>query len=173
MTAALRLADSPPPPAGPKSEPWMEHAACVGKPVELFFEYRTDRDIEQARTVCQSCPVRRACLNHALANRIEDGMWGGYTEPERRRIRRNRPPIVKKGRPPATVAPRVTTGDRILELLRERPMTAVELQDRLGYKQNTIAHWTGVLRRDGSITWSFKPGTRQWLYQICGGEPSP
>jgi WhiB family redox-sensing transcriptional regulator len=34
--------------------------------------------------------VREACLEFALANREREGIWGGTTERERRRIHRQR-----------------------------------------------------------------------------------
>ncbi len=36
------------------------------------------------------CPVREACLEYALTTREKDGVWGGYTARERRRIIRRR-----------------------------------------------------------------------------------
>lgn len=33
------------------------------------------------------CPVRKECLNHALVNG-EQGVWGGKTEEERRRMKK-------------------------------------------------------------------------------------
>ena len=36
------------------------------------------------------CSVRTACLEYALSNRERDGVWGGNTERERRRILRQR-----------------------------------------------------------------------------------
>lgn len=35
------------------------------------------------------CPAKKACLEHALANR-EEGVWGGMTEDERHQLRRSR-----------------------------------------------------------------------------------
>jgi WhiB family redox-sensing transcriptional regulator len=40
--------------------------------------------------VCASCDVRVACLEHALSIREKQGVWGGATERERRRIIRQR-----------------------------------------------------------------------------------
>ena len=38
------------------------------------------------RPICAACPVREACLEHALAVREKHGVWGGLTERERRRV---------------------------------------------------------------------------------------
>ena len=47
-------------------------------------------EVEQAKAICAQCAVRQACLEHALASRERDGIWGGATEKERRRIIRQR-----------------------------------------------------------------------------------
>ncbi len=71
---------------------WRKRAACRGIDVEIFFP-ESDDDVEAeaaAKAVCESCPVRQACLEHALAHREREGIWGGATERERRRILRQR-----------------------------------------------------------------------------------
>jgi len=52
--------------------------------------YPEDGNYGPAREVCMACPARTPCLEHALAVREDDGMWGGLTPPERRRIARRR-----------------------------------------------------------------------------------
>jgi WhiB family redox-sensing transcriptional regulator len=42
--------------------------------------------VEIARRICADYPVRQQCLEYALRNRIEHGVWGGASERERRRI---------------------------------------------------------------------------------------
>jgi hypothetical protein len=46
--------------------------------------------VEIARRICADCPVKEPCLEYALYNRIEHGVWGGASERERRRIARRR-----------------------------------------------------------------------------------
>jgi WhiB family redox-sensing transcriptional regulator len=46
--------------------------------------------VEVARRICADCPVRQSCLEYALANRIDHGVWGGCSERERRRILKRR-----------------------------------------------------------------------------------
>ncbi len=36
------------------------------------------------------CAVRQMCLEHALVHREHEGIWGGTTERERRRLIRQR-----------------------------------------------------------------------------------
>jgi WhiB family transcriptional regulator, redox-sensing transcriptional regulator len=73
------------------SATWRKRAACRGIDVEIFYP-ATDEDIDTgaAKAVCGVCPVRQACLEHALAHREREGIWGGATERERRRILRQR-----------------------------------------------------------------------------------
>jgi len=70
---------------------WRKRAACRGIDVEVFYPETDDElQAEPAKAVCGVCPVRQACLEHALAHREREGVWGGTTERERRRILRQR-----------------------------------------------------------------------------------
>ena len=70
---------------------WRKQAACRGLDVEAFYPVtEDDADAAEAKAVCAVCPVRQACLEHALAHREREGIWGGTTERERRRIVRQR-----------------------------------------------------------------------------------
>ena len=53
----------------------------------LFFP-DSESDSGPALAVCAVCPVRAQCLDFALRTRQNDGVWGGHTETERKRIRR-------------------------------------------------------------------------------------
>lgn len=48
----------------------------------------TDPYYEEARSICDRCPIKEGCLDHALENKERWGMWGGLTPIERRRIER-------------------------------------------------------------------------------------
>jgi WhiB family transcriptional regulator, redox-sensing transcriptional regulator len=68
---------------------WRKRAACQGVDPEVFYPVSED-DAENAKVICGQCPVREACLEYAIAYRERDGVWGGATERERRRIVRQR-----------------------------------------------------------------------------------
>ncbi len=69
--------------------PWSNRAACRGLDPTIFFPV-TDGDEAAAKLVCRECDVRELCLEHALGHREREGVWGGCTERERRRIIRRR-----------------------------------------------------------------------------------
>ncbi|MGH9245898.1 MAG: WhiB family transcriptional regulator [Acidimicrobiales bacterium] len=71
------------------NQSWRQHAACNGLDPEIFYPV-SDEDAEVAKAVCGGCAVRQPCLEHALSFREKDGVWGGATERERRRIIRQR-----------------------------------------------------------------------------------
>jgi WhiB family redox-sensing transcriptional regulator len=68
---------------------WRQHAACRGADPDIFYP-ASDEEAEAAKAICLTCSVRQACLEYALANRERDGVWGGATERERRRLVRQR-----------------------------------------------------------------------------------
>ena len=68
---------------------WRNRAACQGVDPDVFFPV-SDEDAARAKAICATCAVRQACLEYALAHRERDGVWGGATERERRRILRQR-----------------------------------------------------------------------------------
>lgn len=70
-----------------KGQEWWECASCRGRPVAAFFP-STEGEVARAIALCRQCPVRDACLDYARAHRIDDGVWGGMSERDRRRLRR-------------------------------------------------------------------------------------
>ena len=72
-----------------EAESWQMFANCLGVDPDLFFPER-GASTKEAKAVCQGCVVREDCLEYALANGEKVGIWGGLSERERRRIRRQR-----------------------------------------------------------------------------------
>lgn len=75
---------------------WHKAANCRGQ-VRTFFGARFDSPrpsrkvrlaIMEAKNICAGCPVRNLCLEYALDNEEDFGIWGGLTPRERRMVRR-------------------------------------------------------------------------------------
>ena len=61
----------------------------AGADADLFFPER-GASTRRAKAICDGCPVRGECLDYALAHGEKFGIWGGLSERERRRVRRER-----------------------------------------------------------------------------------
>ncbi len=74
------------------SDDWRDLAACRDTDPDLFFPVGTTgpaiEQIENAKAVCAQCEVRESCLEFALTTNQDSGIWGGTSEEERRKIRR-------------------------------------------------------------------------------------
>jgi WhiB family transcriptional regulator, redox-sensing transcriptional regulator len=70
---------------------WWTLAACQSADPDLFFPISGSGpavgQVTRAKAVCAACPVRCDCLSYALAAGPLQGVWGGLTEEERRRLR--------------------------------------------------------------------------------------
>jgi WhiB family redox-sensing transcriptional regulator len=90
MTAGV-LDSHPDPPVEIGDGAWRLYAACQGVDPDLFYSGQGDNFTNQAaRAVCATCPVKAPCLEYALVNVEKFGVWGGKSERERRRLRRER-----------------------------------------------------------------------------------
>jgi WhiB family redox-sensing transcriptional regulator len=70
-------------------ERWREEAACSGSDNGFFFPVGEDESaVAPAKAICAVCPVKDECLQYALATNQTEGVWGGLSGPERRRLRR-------------------------------------------------------------------------------------
>ena len=71
---------------------WRHQARCREYDPELFFPIGNTGpallQTEEAKNVCYRCPVMDECGLWALETRIEQGVFGGMSEDERRAIRR-------------------------------------------------------------------------------------
>lgn len=68
---------------------WMSAGNCRNYPPAVFFP-SDGVGVDRARKICAGCPVADTCLEYALDQRIEHGVWGGCSERERRRILKRR-----------------------------------------------------------------------------------
>lgn len=71
---------------------WQQAGACKELPSEMFFHSDGERGSSRrnrenkALAVCATCPVIRACRDHALKMQEPYGIWGGLTETDRQFI---------------------------------------------------------------------------------------
>jgi WhiB family transcriptional regulator, redox-sensing transcriptional regulator len=97
-------------------ETWKEKAKCREMNTSFFFydfdAGNNDEWLVQAKAICESCEVMAECLSFALENGEVDGVWGGTTPAERRKMRRKAPkprsiePYLKDRAPHGTPARR-------------------------------------------------------------------
>ena len=67
---------------------WIDSAACRGMPIEMFFDEdgNGEESLPGLEVCWGSCTVRQQCLCYAKRNKIRDGIFGGYSSRQRRRI---------------------------------------------------------------------------------------
>jgi WhiB family redox-sensing transcriptional regulator len=69
---------------------WQERAACRGADTDLFYPPRgyNIHDYKKViETYCDNCPVRQDCLDYAIENCENLGIWGGLPAIGRRRLK--------------------------------------------------------------------------------------
>ena len=71
-----------------EQESWQERALCAQTDPEAFFP-ETGGSTREAKKICTGCEGKAECLEYALANDERFGIWGGLSERERRRIKRD------------------------------------------------------------------------------------
>jgi WhiB family redox-sensing transcriptional regulator len=83
----------------PDEYAWMLEGNCRRAETREFFP-SNGQGVEAAQKICRECPVKTDCLEYALLHHIDQGVWGGASERERRRILRDR----RRARPRAVSA---------------------------------------------------------------------
>ncbi len=66
---------------------WQDRALCAQTDPEAFFPEKGG-STREAKKVCRTCEVRAECLDYALEHDERFGIWGGLSERERRRLKR-------------------------------------------------------------------------------------
>ena len=72
---------------------WMADAPCRGATTAFYGPDNQGGDpswAANAKAVCHKCPHRVRCLEWAIDNNEDHGIWGGLSVRERRVIARNR-----------------------------------------------------------------------------------
>jgi WhiB family redox-sensing transcriptional regulator len=68
---------------------WMAQGSCREMDPAIFFP-SDGIGVQAAQRICAECSVADVCLQYALDERVDHGVWGGKSERERRRILRRR-----------------------------------------------------------------------------------
>lgn len=68
---------------------WQDRARCKGMPQDgLFFATDSqEKHLELAKAICGRCEVSKECLDYAIEQKIDVGIFGGHTALERKRMR--------------------------------------------------------------------------------------
>jgi WhiB family redox-sensing transcriptional regulator len=67
---------------------WTDRALCLQTYPESFFPEKGG-STHEAKKICARCEVKDLCLTSALRNDERFGIWGGLSERERRRLKRD------------------------------------------------------------------------------------
>ena len=93
MSAVRAIADTPDTPVVLRLAPgpgprWQDEALCAQVDPDLWFPEKGESS-RLPKRICRACDVRGECLDYALGagDRLY-GVWGGFSERERRRRRR-------------------------------------------------------------------------------------
>ena len=75
-----------------ENDDWRVDSACRDTDPDLFFPVGTTgpaiEQIDSAKAVCGECLVQAECLEFALTTNQDSGVWGGTSEEERRKLRK-------------------------------------------------------------------------------------
>lgn len=90
MTAPARVVEvlgwhPPAPGSNVRDRDWRDAGLCAQADPEAFFPEKGAKNAAVKR-ICLRCPIREQCLNWALENHPVEGIWGGLSERERRRM---------------------------------------------------------------------------------------
>lgn len=150
---------------------WRTAAACRGTDLEMWFPISEDGTspsdadaITRAKAVCSRCPSQPECLEWALVNRCNYGVFGGLTSPERARV-------IKRGGSDEPLPPsdqvlidrarlgypvRVEYADRRRIVAALPAMSEVRLGRVFGVSEKTIYNDRQVLAGETPEAWSWR-----------------
>ena len=84
------------------TDDWRSASACSDTDPALFFPVGTTgpalEQIAAAKAVCDTCDAKSPCLEFALSTNQDSGVWGGTSEEERRKLRRQHVARLKAAR---------------------------------------------------------------------------
>lgn len=64
---------------------------CADQDPEIWFPLsdKASAEVELAKSICRGCPIRVECLDRAIRIGASAGIWGGFTDVERRQYTHN------------------------------------------------------------------------------------
>lgn len=133
---------------------WQSRSACLGLPGDMFFP-ESNGHATEALAVCEQCLVRSECLEHAIATNEHDGVRGGLTAADRRRLIRRRVNHQQRRDVAAAAIDR-----RVLELLADGPMRRADIAAQL--RMTDVRHVMARLAAAGQIVSLPSGNTSRW-----------
>lgn len=120
---------------------WRDDANCKGHPVDWWFPKRGERIDPRAIAICNECPVRRHCHQHAATFPEHFGVWAGVEASARKTARG----VQQRAR--------VTISEQIIELFTTtgRRHTSRDIADRLDAKYDTVGTALTRLQKRGLV----------------------
>lgn len=70
-------------------EEWTQWASCADTDPDAFFPEKGG-STRAAKSICSGCAVQAECLDFALRNKEQFGIYGGLSERERRALSKER-----------------------------------------------------------------------------------
>lgn len=67
--------------------PWRERAICKDSDPDAWYPTESS-GYPDAERLCDPCPVKAECLQYALENDEQEGVWGGLRPRRRNKLRR-------------------------------------------------------------------------------------
>lgn len=69
---------------------WEKKPECTEATADLWFADPNDEEEKYGKSeqaiavgICKRCPIKAECFDHAIANGIEHGIWGGALPQQR------------------------------------------------------------------------------------------
>lgn len=138
---------------------WQDYAACVSPIVEMITP-----DAEDIRPLidsyCFFCPVKVACLDASFDHSNPDGIWGGTTYNDRRRMRRvpglveqlHESVLIRRATQEAQTQEHpvlLEEFSRVANDAKEKARIVFEQRKEHGVTHAEIDPWIGTLLREG------------------------
>lgn len=91
-----------------QQDDWRSQGACLHADPDVFFPISvagaSATQVRTARAICAGCPVQPDCISFAVEHREIQGIWGGTTDEERKKLRRARARITSSAGAASTAA---------------------------------------------------------------------